>query len=79
MTVYSVEKCWQHSQATSFLSESDDVNFPLTVANCTPTSPFESQLNNIWVIQQQNDNSTVHWDVPKVGLQKTALTKHNSY
>jgi hypothetical protein len=48
MTVYSVEKRRQHFQATSFMSDFDDVNFPVTVANCI--SPFGSYLNSIGVI-----------------------------
>jgi hypothetical protein len=48
MTVYSMEKRWQHCQATSFMSDFDDVNFPVTVANCI--SPFGSHLNSIGVI-----------------------------
>jgi hypothetical protein len=38
MTVYSMEKCRQHCQATSLMSDLDDVNFPVIVANCV--SPF---------------------------------------
>jgi hypothetical protein len=48
MTVYSMEKCKHHCQATSFMSDLDDVNFPLTIANCF--SPFGSHLNSIGVI-----------------------------
>jgi hypothetical protein len=48
MTVYSMEKRWQRYQATSLMSDFDDVNFPVTVANCI--SPFESHLNSIGVI-----------------------------
>jgi hypothetical protein len=43
MTVYSMEKCWQHCQATSFMSDLDDVNFPVTVVNCI--SLYGSYLN----------------------------------
>jgi hypothetical protein len=45
MTVYSMGKRWQHCQATSFMTDLDDVNFPVTVANCI--SPFGSRLNSI--------------------------------
>jgi hypothetical protein len=48
MTVYSIEKRRQHCQATSFMSDLDDVNFPVTIANCV--SPFVSHLNSIRVI-----------------------------
>jgi hypothetical protein len=48
MTVYSMEKRRQHCQATSFMSDLDDVNFPVTIANCV--SPFGSHLNSIGVI-----------------------------
>jgi hypothetical protein len=48
MTVYSMEKHRQHCQATSFESDLDDVNFPVTVANCV--SPFGCHLNSIGVI-----------------------------
>jgi hypothetical protein len=48
MTVYSMEKRRQHCQATSFMSDLDDVNFPVTVANCV--SPFGCHLNSIGVI-----------------------------
>jgi hypothetical protein len=48
MTVYSMEKRRQHSQATSFMSGLDDVHFPVTVANCI--SPFGSHVNSIRVI-----------------------------
>jgi hypothetical protein len=34
MTVYSMEIRWQHCQATSFMSDLDDVNFPVIVAKC---------------------------------------------
>jgi hypothetical protein len=40
------------------MSDLDDVNFPVTVANCV--SPFGCYLNSIGVIQQQNDSSEVH-------------------
>jgi hypothetical protein len=43
-----MEKRRHHCQATSFLSDLDDVNFPVTVANCV--SPFGSHLNSIGVI-----------------------------
>jgi hypothetical protein len=40
LTVYSIEKRRQHSHATSFTSDLDDVNFPITVANCvSPLCP----------------------------------------
>jgi hypothetical protein len=45
MTVYSMEERRQRCQATSFMSDLDDVNFPVTVANCV--SPFGSYLNSI--------------------------------
>jgi hypothetical protein len=48
LTVYYVEKRCQHGQATSLTSNFDDVNFPVTVANCI--SHFGSQLNSIRVI-----------------------------
>jgi hypothetical protein len=48
MAVYSMEKRWQHCQATSFTSDLDDVNFPVTVANCV--SPFGCHLNSVGVI-----------------------------
>jgi hypothetical protein len=48
MTVYSMEKRWQHCKATSFMSDLDGVNFPVTVANCN--SPFGSHLNSTGVI-----------------------------
>jgi hypothetical protein len=48
MTVYSMEKRSHHSQATSLMSDLDDVNFPVTIANCV--SPFGSRLNSIRVI-----------------------------
>jgi hypothetical protein len=48
MTVYPVEKRTQHCQATSFISDLDDVNFPLTVVNCD--SPFGCYLISIGVI-----------------------------
>jgi hypothetical protein len=38
MTVYFMEKRRHRCQATSFSSYLDDVNFPVTVANCV--SPF---------------------------------------
>jgi hypothetical protein len=66
MTVYSTEKHRQQSQATSFMSDLDDVNFPVTVANCV--SPFGCHLNSIGVIQQQNDCSTVYCNYPKAGI-----------
>ena len=49
MTVYFMEKRRHHCQATSFMSDLDDVNFPVTVANCV--SPFKSHLNGIGMIQ----------------------------
>jgi hypothetical protein len=48
MTVHSMENRSHHCQATSFMSDLDDVNFPVTKANCV--SPFESRLNSIRVI-----------------------------
>jgi hypothetical protein len=63
MTVYSKEKRMQHCQATSFMSDLDDVNFPVTVVNCS--SPFWCHLNSIEVISQQNDNSIGHCDYPQ--------------
>jgi hypothetical protein len=33
MTVYSMQKRRQHSQATSFMSDLDDVNFPGTLVS----------------------------------------------
>jgi hypothetical protein len=45
---FSMEKRRQHCQATSFVSDFDDVKFPVTVANCI--SPFGSHLNSIGVI-----------------------------
>jgi hypothetical protein len=33
-TVYSMGKRWQHCHATSLMSDLDEVNFPVTVANC---------------------------------------------
>jgi hypothetical protein len=66
MTVYSVEKSWQHCQATSFMSNFDDVNFPVTVATCISLSG--SHLNSIRVIEEQNDNSEVHCDYPQAGI-----------
>jgi hypothetical protein len=30
MTVYSMDKRWQYCQATSFMSDFDDVNFPVS-------------------------------------------------
>jgi hypothetical protein len=48
MTVYSMPKRWQHCQATSFMSDLDDVDFPLTAANCI--SRFGSHLNCIGVM-----------------------------
>jgi hypothetical protein len=48
MTLYSTEKRWQHSQAASFMSDLDDVHFPVTIVNCV--SPFGSCLNSIGVI-----------------------------
>jgi hypothetical protein len=48
ITVYSLEKRRQHFQATSFMPDFDDVNFPITVANCV--SPCESYLNGIGVV-----------------------------
>jgi hypothetical protein len=47
MTVYSVEKRRHHCQAVSFMSDFDDINFPVTTANYI--SPFGSHLNNIGV------------------------------
>jgi hypothetical protein len=47
ITVYFMEKRRHHCQATSFMSDLDDVNFPVTIANCT--SPFGSHLNSIRV------------------------------
>jgi hypothetical protein len=47
MTVYSMEKRRQHCQATRFMSDLDDVNFPVTIANCV--SPSGSHLNSIGV------------------------------
>jgi hypothetical protein len=44
MTVYFMQKRRHHYQATSFSSDLDDVNFPVTVANCV--SPF-------WVSPEQ--------------------------
>jgi hypothetical protein len=48
MTTYSMEKRWQHCQATSLMSDLDDVNFSSNVANCI--SPFGSHLNSIDMI-----------------------------
>jgi hypothetical protein len=48
MTVCFMEKRRHHCQATSFLSDLDDVNSAVTVANCV--SPFGSHLNSIGVI-----------------------------
>jgi hypothetical protein len=48
MTVYCMEKRMQHCQATSFMSDLDDINFPVTIANCV--SPFGCHLNSIGVI-----------------------------
>jgi hypothetical protein len=45
MTIYSMEKRRQHCQATGFMSDLEDVNYPVTVANCI--SPFGCQLNSI--------------------------------
>jgi hypothetical protein len=48
MTVDSMEKRRQHCQATSFMSDLDDVEIPVTVANCI--FPFGSHLNSIGLI-----------------------------
>jgi hypothetical protein len=48
ITVYFTGKRWQHCQATSFMSDFDDFNFQVTVANCV--SPFGCHLNSIRVI-----------------------------
>jgi hypothetical protein len=48
MTVNSMEKRRQHCQATSFMSDLDDVNFPVTVA--TRVSLFGCHLKSIGVI-----------------------------
>jgi hypothetical protein len=48
MTVYSMEKRRHHCQTTNFMSDLDDVNFPVTIANFI--SPFGSHLNSIRVI-----------------------------
>jgi hypothetical protein len=37
----------EYAIATSFMSDLDDVNFPVTVANCV--SPFGCHLNSIGV------------------------------
>jgi hypothetical protein len=66
ITVYSTRKRWQHSEATSFMSDFDDVNSPVTVANCIFL--FGSQLNCIGLIQQQNDTSKVHCDYPHTAV-----------
>jgi hypothetical protein len=48
MTVYfMLEKRRHHCQVTSFSSDLDDVNFPVTVANCV--CRFVSHLNSIGV------------------------------
>jgi hypothetical protein len=36
MTVYFMEKRRHHCQATSFMSDLDDVNFPVIIANFFP-------------------------------------------
>jgi hypothetical protein len=66
LTVYFIEKRWQHCQATSFMSDLDDVNFPVTVAKCI--SPFGSHLDIIGMIQQQNNNSKLHCDYLQAGI-----------
>jgi hypothetical protein len=43
-----MEKRRHRCQAISFLSDFDDVNFPVTIANCV--SPFGFHLNRIGVI-----------------------------
>jgi hypothetical protein len=45
ITVYAMGKRLQHCQATSFMSDLDDVHFSLTVANCV--SAFGCHLNSI--------------------------------
>jgi hypothetical protein len=47
VTVYSTEKRRHHCQATSFMSDLDDVNFPVNIVNFV--SPFGSHLNSIGV------------------------------
>jgi hypothetical protein len=54
------------------MSDLDDVNFPVTVANCI--SPIGCHLNSIGVIQQQNDSSKVHCDYPKASRTKSRPT-----
>jgi hypothetical protein len=48
MTVYTLEKRLQHLQATSWMLDFDEVNFPVTVTKCI--YPFGSHLNGIGVI-----------------------------
>jgi hypothetical protein len=67
MTAHTLEKRWQHLQATSLMLDFDKVNFPVTVAKCI--YPFGSRLNSIWVIEQQNDNSEVRCNYPKAAIQ----------
>ena len=50
MIVYFMEKRRHPCQATSFSSDLDDFNFPVTVANWVSVSPFGSHLNSIGVI-----------------------------
>jgi hypothetical protein len=45
MTVYFMEKRWQHLQATSLMSDFDMINFPLTLSEYI--SPLGCQLNSI--------------------------------
>jgi hypothetical protein len=47
MTVYIMEKRRHHCQATSLMSDLEDVNFPVATANFFP---FGSNLNSIGVI-----------------------------
>jgi hypothetical protein len=48
LTVYSMEKNANTDRLPDFISDLDDVNFPVTVAN--GISPFGSHLDNIGVI-----------------------------
>jgi hypothetical protein len=48
MTVYTLETRLQHLQATSLMSDFDEVNFPVTLAS--RISPVGPHMNSIGVI-----------------------------
>jgi hypothetical protein len=53
MTVYSIEKHRQHCQATSFMSELDDVNFRVTVRSELYTFLLKTQKYTATIHKQE--------------------------